>query len=185
MEARKPELDLKATCAVGGRPGAVHVSPDGSRLYVNDQAAPRVTVVGTAGWQVLESFPLALPWGSEPFFLGAFEETFFLGGMRDKVAFMDAASRRYTGAIPCVGDACELQVIPELRQAVLTTATGDAGTIELLSLSPPANLGRLELPMPPVRGTLALLPSRGLGAVIVRDVGRGEEGVVLFELRAE
>jgi DNA-binding beta-propeller fold protein YncE len=185
MEARKPELDLKATCAVGGRPGAVHVSPDGSRLYVIDQAAPGVTVVGTAGWQVLESFSLQLPWGSEPFFLGAFEETLFLGGMRDKVAFMDAASRRYTGAIPCVGDACELQVIPELRQAVLTTATGDAGTIELLSLSPPANLGRLELPMPPVRGTLALLPSRGLGAVIVRDVERGEEGVVLFELRAE
>jgi hypothetical protein len=35
-----------------------------------------------------------------------------------------------------------------------------------------------------VRGSLTLLPSRGLGAVIVRDVERGEEGVVLFELRA-
>src|SRR4051812_10090700 len=116
MEARKPELDLKATCAVGGRPGAVHLSPDGSRLYVIDQALPRVTVLGTVGWQVLESFPLELPSASEPFFLGAFEETFFLGGMPNKVAFMDPLSRRYTGAIPCVGDACELQVIPELRQ---------------------------------------------------------------------
>src|SRR6187549_398790 len=64
MEARKPELDLKATCGVGGRPGALHVSPDGSRLYVIDQAAPRATVVGTPASQVLASFALELPSGS-------------------------------------------------------------------------------------------------------------------------
>jgi DNA-binding beta-propeller fold protein YncE len=53
-----------------------------------------------------------------------------------------------------------------------------------VSLSPLATLGRLELPMPPVRGTLTLLPARGLGAVVVRDVDRRDEAVILFELRA-
>lgn len=185
MEARKPQLEFKAACPVGGRPGSVHASPDGSKLFIFDQALPRVTVLGVAGWKVLETFDLELPDASDPFFLGAFEETFFIGGSMGKVVLIDSTTRRYAGAIPCAGDACEFRVLPELRQAVLTTATGDAGTIELLSLAPTASLERLDLPMQPVRGTLILLPSRGLGAVIVRDVDRGGEGVVLFELRAQ
>jgi len=184
MEARKPQLDLKETCTVGGRPGAVHGVPDGSRIFIFDQALPRVTVVGVAGWQVLDRFDLELPSAADPYFLGAFEEMLFIGGLMGKVALIDSSSRRYAGAIPCVGDACEFRVISELRQAVLTTATGDGGTIELVSLEPLASMGRLPLPMPPVRGTLTLNPSRGLGAVIVRDVERGDEGVVLFEMRA-
>src|SRR6185295_17331151 len=101
-----------------------------------------------------------------------------------KVAVIDAATRRYAGAVPCVGDACEMKFIPESRQAVLVTATPGDGAIEFVSLSPLATLGRLELPMPPVRGTLTLMPWRGLGAVVVRDVDRRDEAVVLFELRA-
>src|SRR5258708_714020 len=66
----------------------------------------------------------------------------------------------------------------------VTAAAADAGTIELLSLAALAGMGRLELPMPPVRGTLSLHVSRGCGAVVVRDVERRDEAIILFELRA-
>ena len=93
-------------------------------------------------------------------------------------------SWKYAGAVPCVGDACEMKIIPPLRQAVLSTATEQGGTIELLSLAPFAGMGSLELPMQPVRGTLVLQVSRGYGAVVVRDVERRDEAIILFELRA-
>ncbi|MBV8880167.1 MAG: hypothetical protein JO332_09405, partial [Planctomycetaceae bacterium] len=145
---------------------------------------PRVTVLGAAGWEVLCTFDLELPLGAEPFFLGGSVDALYVGGLPGKVAAIDAATHRYAGAVPCLGDACEMMVIPPLRQAVVSSATADGGAIELLSLAPFAAMGRLELPMPPVRGTLALQVSRGYGAVVVRDVERRDEAVVLFELRA-
>jgi hypothetical protein len=78
-----------------------------------------------------------------------------------------------------------MKILPQLRQAVVSSATADGGAIELVSLAPLAAMGRLELPMPPVRGTLALQVSRGYGAVVVRDVERRDEAVILFELRAD
>jgi DNA-binding beta-propeller fold protein YncE len=183
-EGRKPQVDLKAACAVAGRPGAMHLSPDGSRLYLFDAGTSKVTVVGVSGWTVHKTFDLEVPSAAEPFFLGGFEESLFVGGLMGKVAVIDGATRRYAGAVSSVGDACEMKFIRDSRQAVLTTATGSAGAIEFVSLSPLATLGRLELPMAPVRGTLTLLPWRGLGAVVVRDVERRDEAVVLFELGA-
>lgn len=184
MEGRKPQVDLKATRTVGGRPGALHLSPDGSQVFVFDSSSPRVTVLGAAGWDVIRSFDLELPSAGDPFFLAGCEDSLYVGGLPGKVAVVDAATRKYAGAVPCVGDACELKIIPELRQAVLSTATADGGTIELLSLAPFAGMGRLDLPMPPVRGTLSLQVSRGYGAVVVRDVERRDEAIILFELRA-
>jgi DNA-binding beta-propeller fold protein YncE len=184
MEGRKPQVDLRATRVVGGRPGALHLSSDGTRVYVFDSSAPRVTVLGAAGWDVLGTYPLELPSAGEPFFLGGGEDSLYFGGLLGKVAVLDAATLRYTGAVPCVGDACEMRVLPEVRQAVVSTATAGGGTIELLSLAPLAAMGRLELPMQPVRGTLAIHVTRGYGAVVVRDVERRDEAIILFELRA-
>jgi len=185
MEARKPQVDLNATRAVGGRPGALHLSADGSQLFVMDSGAPRVTVLGAASWEVLCTFDLSLPLGAEPFFLAGFEESLYVGGLPGKVVVFDGAAQRTTGAVSVDGDACEMKVLPQVRQAVVSTATEDGrGAIELLSLAPLARMGRLDLPMPPVRGTLALHPSRGYGAVVVRDVERRDEAVILFELRA-
>jgi hypothetical protein len=42
----------------------------------------------------------------------------------------------------------------------------------------------MELPIPPVRETLALLPNRGLGAVVLRGSTPGDEMIALFECRA-
>ncbi|HLY11604.1 MAG TPA: hypothetical protein VKW04_20045 [Planctomycetota bacterium] len=176
-------MDLKAIRAVGGRPGALHLSPDGSQLFVFDSSTPRVTVLGTAGWEVLSTFDLDLPVAADPFLLAGFQDSLYVGGLPGKVAVIDAATRKYAGAFPCVGEACEMKILPQLRQAVISTATARGGAIELVSLDPQARMGRLDLPMPPVRGTLALQASRGYGAVVVRDVERRDEAIILFELR--
>jgi hypothetical protein len=77
-----------------------------------------------------------------------------------------------------------LAILPELRQAVVTTMSGKAGFIELVGLAPGRSLGRMELPLPPLRETLALLPNRGLGAVVLRGSTAGDERIALFECRA-
>src|SRR5579862_5622595 len=164
MHGRKPQVDLKATRAVGGRPGALHLSSDGAQLFVFDSSTPRVTVLGTAGWEVLRTFELDVPGAADLFFLAGFEDSLYVGGLPGKVAVVNAATRKYAGAVPCAGDACEMAVLPEQRHAVLSTATPVGGMIEFVGLGAHADLGRLELPMPPVRGTLALQVSRGFGA---------------------
>lgn len=185
MNGRKPQVDLNAIRAVGGRPGALHLSPDGTQLFVFDSSTPHVTVLGTAGWEVLSTFELDVPQAADPFFLAGFQDSLYIGGLPGKAAVIDAATRKYAGVVPCAGDACEMRLLPALRQAVLSAATPGGGAIELVSLSPLDGLGRFELPMAPVRGTLALQLSRGYGAVVVRDVDRRDEAVVLFELRAD
>ena len=40
---------MKSARTVGGRPGALHLSPDGSQVHVFDSSSPRVTVLGAAG----------------------------------------------------------------------------------------------------------------------------------------
>src|SRR5579862_6709964 len=123
MEGRKPQVDLNAARTVGGRPGALHPSPDGSQLLVFDSISSRVTVLGTAGWDVLRTFELELPSAGEPFFLAGGEDSIYLGGLLGKVAVVDVARGKYAGAIPSVGEACEMKILPRLRQAVLCTAT--------------------------------------------------------------
>jgi DNA-binding beta-propeller fold protein YncE len=183
MEARKPQLDLKDTCDVGGRPGSLVVSPDGSTLMVFDQECARVSIVAVASWQVLARVDLDLPASVSAFVLADFEDSIFLGGLPGKVMVFSAASRRLSGAIPCGGDACGLGILPELLQAVLVTASAREGFIEFVGLSPVLPGTRLELPLPPVRDTLALLPSQRLGAVVLRDEARGGDTVALFECR--
>jgi hypothetical protein len=174
-------MDLKASCAVGGRPGALFLSPDGSQLYVFDQELPHVTVIGVARWKIVGQFPLASPSSGIPFFLGGFEDSIFIGGLFWKVERFDASSRSPNGFFLCKGEACDLAFLPESRQAVLTTVFGDGGFIELLALEPHQTLSRMDLPLPPVRGTLALLPQRGLGAVVLRDGLRRDEAIALFD----
>ncbi len=170
-------MDLKTSCAVGGRPGALHVSPDGSRLHVFDQTETRMSIVGVASWQLLGKVDLGLP------FIAGFGESIFLRGNSGKVEVFDAASRRSSGSIPCCGDAVDMAFLAELRQAVLTSASGRDGHVELVALSPVQTLARMELPLPPVRDSLALLPSHGLGALVLRDADRRDEVVALFECR--
>jgi hypothetical protein len=134
---------------------------------------------------VLRTFELDVPGAGDPFFLAGFEDSLYVGGLPGKVAVVSAATRKYAGAVPCAGEACEMVVLPQQRQAVLSTATPVGGTIEFVGLGTHSDLGRLELPMPPVRGTLALQVSRGFGAVVVRDLARRAESVLLFELRAD
>jgi WD40 repeat protein len=171
-------MDLKTSCAVGGRPGALHVSPDGSRLHVFDQEAMRMSVVGVASWQLLDQVDLGLS------FMAGFGESIFLRGCPGKVEVFNAASRRFSGAIPCSGDACDVAFLPELREAVLTTSSGRDGHVELVALSPVRTMVRMEMPLPPVRDSLALLPSHGLGALVIRDADRRDEAVALFECRS-
>ncbi|MBI3858195.1 MAG: YncE family protein [Planctomycetes bacterium] len=182
-EARKPQLDLRTTCAVGGSPDALAVSPDGSELFVFDREQAAISVIGVAKWQLLGKVGLADRSASSPFFLAGFEDSIFLGGLPGKVGVFSAASRRHGGSIPCDGDACDLATLPEARQAVLAGVAGNAGFIELMGLSPVQKLARMELPLPPVRGTLTLLPGRGLGAVVLRDADHRDEAVALFECR--
>ena len=183
-EARKPQMDLRASCDVGGRPGSLFVSPDGTQLFVFDRENARVSALSVSRWGQPESLELARPGSSALTFLGAFEDSMFLAGLPGKVDVFSAASRRSSGAIPCSGEACDLAILPELRQAVVTTMSGKAGFIELVGLAPGRSHGRMELPLPPLRGTLALLPKRGLGAVVLRGSTAGDERIALFECRA-
>lgn len=177
-------MDLRGACAVGGRPGALHISPDGSQLFVFDQHRAQMSIVGVASWQLLAQIDLAQPQASSPFYLAGFEESIFLGGLPGKVGIFNAASRRLGGAIPCVGDACDLAILPESRQAVIATASGRDGFIDLAGLSPVQTLARMELPLPPVRGSLALLARHGLGALVLRDADHRDEAIALFECRS-
>src|ERR1043165_7705654 len=113
MEGRRPQLDLRANGAVGGKPGALFVSPDASQLYVFDQVDPRVSVIGIGRWEIAGTIDLAPAVASVPFFLGGFEGSIFLGGMTGKIAVLGPASRGCRGAIPCGGDACDLGYLPE------------------------------------------------------------------------
>jgi DNA-binding beta-propeller fold protein YncE len=182
-EGRKPQMDLRGACAVGGRPGVLRVSPDGSQLLVFDQDRARMSIVGVAAWRLLEQVDLAPSPASSPFYLAGFEDSIFLGGLPGKVGIFSAASRRYSGAIPCVGDVCDLAILPESRQAVVATASGREGFIDLAGLSPVRTLARMDLPLPPVRGSLALLPRHGLGALVLRDADHRDEAIALFECR--
>jgi len=183
-EARKPQMDLRASCDVGGRPGSLFVSPDGAQLFVVDRVSGQVSAVSVALWAQLERIDLARPGSPALTSLGGFEDSMFLAGLPGKVDVFSAATRRSSGAIPCSGGACDLAVLPELRQAVLTTASGKAGFLELLDLGSGRSIGRMELPLPPARETLALLPNRGLGAVVLRGATPGDEIIALFECRA-
>src|SRR4030095_12623239 len=158
-ETRKPQMDLRGACAVGGRPGAMLVSPDGSRLFVFDQDRAQVSIVGVAAWQLLGKADLA----SFRFFLAGFEDSIFLGGLPGTVGIFNAASLRRVGAIPCAGDACDLAILPESRQAVLSAASGRQGFLDLVGLSPVRTVARMEMPLPPVCGSLPLLPRPGAG----------------------
>lgn len=182
-EGRKPQMDLKGACGVGGRPGVMRVSADGSQLLVFDQDRAQLSIVGVAAWQLLDRIDLAHPQASSPFFLAGFEDSIFLGGLPGKVGIFSAASRRHSGAIPCAGDVCDLAILPESRQAILATASGRDGFIDLVGLSPVQTLARLDLPLPPVRGSLALLARRGLGALVLRDADHRDEAIALFECR--
>ncbi len=183
-EARKPQMDLRESCDLGGRPGSLFVSPDGAQLFVFDRESSQVSAVSVSRWAQVERIDLARPGSPALTFLGAFDDTMFLAGLPGKVDVFSAASRRSSGAIPCSGGACDLAILPELRQAVLTTTSGKAGFLELLGLAPGRSLGRMELPLPPARGTLALHPSHGLGAVVLRGSTPGDEMIALFECRA-
>jgi len=176
-------MDLRKACAVGGRPGALVVSPDGSQLFVFDQVRAQVSIVGVASWQLLEKVDLAPAKASVPFVLAGFEDSIFLGGFAGKVGIFSAASRSLRGAISCVGDACDLGILPETRQVVLATVAGREGYLDLVGLSPVRSMVRTELPLPPVRGSLALLPRQGLGALVMRDADRRDEAIALFECR--
>jgi hypothetical protein len=161
------------------------VSPDGSQLFVFDQERALVTALSTTSWERLERVDLAASGSVAPRFLGGFEDQMFLGGLPGKVDVFSAASRRYSGAIPCSGEACDLAILPELRQAVLATACGAEGLIEFVGLAASRAASRVELPLTPLRGTLALLPNRGLGALVMRDgTTLGSEVVALFECSA-
>ena len=60
-EARKPQLNLRKTCDVGGQPGSMVATPDGSQLLIFDRARAQVTVLGVSAWQVLERIDLDVP----------------------------------------------------------------------------------------------------------------------------
>src|SRR5579863_1989254 len=183
-EARKPQMNLRTACAVGGRPGALWVSPDGSRLFAFDQDRPEVSVIGVSGWQLLERIPCGSASDERLTFLAGFGESIFLEGLPGMIHHFSAASHRADGAIPCAGDVCDLGVIRELRQGVLVTAGGSGGQVEFLNLSPLRTLSRLDLPLPPRRRSLALLPVHGRGAVVLCDPAREAEGVAIFDGRS-
>lgn len=183
-DARKPQLDLRKSCDVGGEPATPVVTQDGSQLLVFDRVRTQVTVIGVSAWKVLEKVDLDVPPAVTPLFLARFEDSVFLGGLPGKVGVFSAASRRFSGAIPCSGDVCDLGILPERRQAVLTAARGKEGVVELVGLSPVLPAARLELPLPPARDALALLPSRGLGAVVLRDPARRGDTLAIFECHA-
>src|SRR5438552_7800758 len=142
------------SCDVGGRPGSLFVSPDGSQLFVFDQERALVSVLSISTWERLDRVDLNRAGSSAPTFLGGFKDSMFLGGLSGKVDVFSAASRRYSGAIPCSGEARDLAILPELRQAVLATAVGNRGLIELVGLAPVQPVARMELPLEPVSGTL-------------------------------
>lgn len=182
-EARKPQMDLRSSCPVGGQPGALVVSPDGSQLLVFDQVRPEVAVVGISGWKVLDRVALGRPSASQPVVLQGFQDSVFLGGVPGTIRVFSAASRRELGSIPCSGDACDLAILGELGRAVISSGAGSRGWIDLVGLSPVKLLGRWELPHRPVRETLALVPGQGLGAVALCDRETRDEMIVLFECR--
>src|SRR5205809_853977 len=60
-EARKPQMDLRVSCDVGGRPGSLFVSPDGAQLFVFDREGSQVSAVSVSRWVQLERIDLVRP----------------------------------------------------------------------------------------------------------------------------
>ena len=53
-----------------------------------------------------------------------FEDSMILAGLPGKVDVIHAASRRFRGAIFCSAGACDVALLPELRQVVLISTSG-------------------------------------------------------------
>jgi DNA-binding beta-propeller fold protein YncE len=178
MEEKRPQLDLRGACSVGGRPGSVHVSPDAGRLYVFDQDRPRISVVGIAGFEIFQQIDLAPFRVASRFVLGSSGSTLYCAAPGGRIALFSMLSHQFHGSIACQGVACDLGLGSGERQAVVTVADGKKGFVQVLDMPGFRTVAKLGLPLPPVEGGLALAPGKGLGAALVGSGGRAEAAAV-------
>lgn len=182
MDEKRPQLNLRAACAVGGRPGPLAVAPDASKVFVFDVEAPRITVVGTSRMEVVQKIDLGSHRPGTRLFLGRSEQALYCAGPGNKIAVFDQGSFTVEASIDCGAHACDLGFLPGERQAVLTVSSGAKGGVALLETGKFSCLALLPLLLAPVPETLTLSPRRGLGAALVGSVPGRAEGIVVWSL---
>jgi len=182
MKEKRPQLNLRAACAVGGRPGLLRVAPDASKVFVFDLEAPRITVVGTARMDVLQKIDLGTHRPGARLFLGSSERALYCAGPGNKIAVFDPATMQVEGSIDCGALACDLGFLPGERQAVLTFSSGAKGGVALLETAGLSCVSLLPLLLAPVPETLTLSAPRGLGAALVASAPGRAEGVVVWSV---
>jgi YVTN family beta-propeller protein len=178
-------LELRATCRVGGSPGQILPSEDGSLLFVADRESGRVNVVATGWMKVFQAVELegAGIRPPEPFLLGSFGDYVFAALHGGKMAVLSSASRQLRGVVDVRGEISGMAVLRESRQAVVSASAGGEGYLGHLELGPHRLVVRRPLAGRPVPGTLVVDAAQDRGAVAIRDAsGRG--AIALFALRS-
>ncbi len=182
MDGQKPQLDVRATCKVGGSPGEILPSEDGTLLFVADRELRRVTVVAVGSMKVFQ--PIDLGGGAPPagpVLLGSFEDDVFTALHGGKMAVLSAATRQLHGVIDVRGDVRGMAVLGDARQAVVAAADGNEGFIGQIELSPHRLVVRRPLPGKPLPGTFVADAANDRVAVAVQDAsGRNALALVAF-----
>jgi DNA-binding beta-propeller fold protein YncE len=184
MNDPRPRLDMRATCKVGGVPGEILPSADGSLLFVADRESRRVSVLAANHLTLFQSIDLGIDSPpARPFLLASFEDDAFASFHGGKVAVLSASTRQLHGVIDVRGEARGMAVLPESRQALVAVASIDEGFLAHLELSPHRLVMRRPLPGLPVDGTLTVDTARERAAVAVHpEPGRTE--IVICPLRS-
>ncbi len=178
MEHASSQLGLRATCPVGGRPGAILVAPDASRFFVLDQEEPWATEAGLLRMERLGGLDFA-PHAAAPLrVLGRAGDRVALAGAEGGLAIFDLGARAYVGSIQGGGPVGDFLVAPGGRLALLSLGSGGRGSVELVDLERWESRELLSLPGDPVPGTMTLSPKKDRGAVLASvDGGRGRVAV--------
>jgi DNA-binding beta-propeller fold protein YncE len=185
MGESKPLLDVRAVCRVGGIPGEILPSSDGTLLFVQDRFRRQVSLIATGRMNVFQTIDL----GSDPLteractLLGAFGDDIFAALQGGKIAVLSAAARQARGVVDVRGEPVDFKVLPDAGQAVAAVAAPEGGFLVHLDLAPCRVVFRRPLPGAPVPGTLSVELSRNRVSVAVHS-GPGASSVLTFPLCA-
>jgi DNA-binding beta-propeller fold protein YncE len=185
MAESKPLLDVRASCRVGGIPGKLLPSLDGTLLFVQDRHYRQISLIATGRLNVFQTIDL----GSDPLpqraciLLGAFGDDVYAALQGGKIAILSSAARQIRGVVDLRGEAVDFKVLHDAGQAVAAVAAPGGGFLVHLELSPSRIAFRRPLPGVPIAGTLCIEESRNRLSVAVR-AAQGACSVLTIPLRA-
>ncbi len=181
MDDARPGLDLRRLSLLGGRPSRIAVSADGLRVLVFHDESGRVDGLESIGLRAVGGGQLDPSDGPRPLLLGRQGDRFYCAGSAGRLAVFHASSLSFRDGAACDGDPVDVEALPDGSRLFVSTSDGARGALERRDGTTLAGSGRLDLGGRPLPGTLALCPTRGLGAVLVRPA-KGPEELVLLNL---